>query len=243
MRDSEINEENPGSERNGQRSNDLLIRARGLPKKVKEAIEFFGKHPLVTGVLALFGIAGLVLSIVGYQKDRSDAQDTTDQIYGVEQKLDVIYKSTDIEHEEFSPNYKDIKYINMLPGINDTAYFRGHQAWDTGITSRMIDGNFVVQEIYLDIAVQLARKYYPPRYFGKDPEKYFTNKVNQELAAYRSLSATLGAGFGSIETLTASQEGYKYLEKKIEEMVMHVSNKNPSLNFREWEAEWEKAKN
>ncbi|MEO1495158.1 MAG: hypothetical protein AAFV19_23690 [Pseudomonadota bacterium] len=49
-------------------------------KSLKTSIEFCGKHPFATGIIAILGIAGLVLSIVGFSLDRQDAADTTEQI-------------------------------------------------------------------------------------------------------------------------------------------------------------------
>lgn len=56
-------------------------------RRLTRGIEFFGRHPLVTGSLAILGVLGLLLSIVGYQKDRNDALSTTNQVAGVETKL------------------------------------------------------------------------------------------------------------------------------------------------------------
>lgn len=206
---------------------------------IHRGVEFCGKHPFATGLFAILSLIGLVLTIVGYNLDRSESIATTKQIQQVKNE---IRASSKVDQEIFSPDYSDIRYINMLPEINKTAFIKAHLYWDVGVTSKMIQGNFILQDIYLDICVQLARKYYPPSYYGKDPEEYFSNKVNQELAQYRSLAKTLGAGFGSMETLSASQEGHNYLEKKIKEMVKKVGEYNQDLNFSDWEKLWNSAR-
>lgn len=146
------------------------------------------------------------------------------------------------DQEKFEPNFRDITFINQLPEVNSTAYFIGHQEWDSGITQRMIKGNFLVQDIYLDATVQLAQLYYPPMTFGPNIEEYFQTKANQKLAHFRTLNKTLSAGFGSMETLSASSDGMDYLEAKIKEMVKYVADNNVTFSYEEWENKWEAAK-
>ncbi|MEL7312230.1 MAG: hypothetical protein AAFN07_12005 [Pseudomonadota bacterium] len=47
---------------------------------IKTGLEFFGRHPLITGILGILGILGLLLSIQSYRIDRSEARETTSQI-------------------------------------------------------------------------------------------------------------------------------------------------------------------
>ena len=58
--------------------------------QLHRAIEFCGKHPFVTGLLAILGLFGLWLTIVGYSKDREDAASTTNQISEVSEQLEEI---------------------------------------------------------------------------------------------------------------------------------------------------------
>ncbi|MBA1444848.1 MAG: hypothetical protein M3H12_14815 [Chromatiales bacterium] len=57
---------------------------------VQRGVEFCGKHPFATGLFAIFGLVGLLLSFVGFQMDREEASATTEQVQRVEKKLDVI---------------------------------------------------------------------------------------------------------------------------------------------------------
>ncbi|MCK0128708.1 hypothetical protein [Erythrobacter sp. F6033] len=60
---------------------ETTVRRNSTEKKlIKRWIETIGEHPLATGLLALLGIGGFWVSIVGYQQDRSDARATSDQI-------------------------------------------------------------------------------------------------------------------------------------------------------------------
>jgi hypothetical protein len=53
-------------------------------------IGFFGKHPFVTGLLAVIGVFGFALSIVSYQRDREDSRTTNIQVGRVEEALETI---------------------------------------------------------------------------------------------------------------------------------------------------------
>lgn len=64
----------------------------GILNNIRAGIEFIGKHPFATGLLALLSIAGLAISIIGFELDRSDARSTTEQVANVDQCLDQIYK-------------------------------------------------------------------------------------------------------------------------------------------------------
>jgi tetratricopeptide (TPR) repeat protein len=59
----------------------------GGSSKLKGAVEFLGEHPFVTGVLALLGIGGLVLSIISYGVDRDESKLTGEQLAQVENAL------------------------------------------------------------------------------------------------------------------------------------------------------------
>ena len=59
-------------------------------RHLQDGVEFCGKHPFVTGLFALIGLIGLVLSVVGFQIDREEATSTTEQVQRVEKKLEEI---------------------------------------------------------------------------------------------------------------------------------------------------------
>lgn len=55
--------------------------------KLKQAVEFLGQHPFVTGVLALLGVGGSVFSIISYGIDRDESRQTGEQLAQVEVAL------------------------------------------------------------------------------------------------------------------------------------------------------------
>lgn len=85
----EAEETSPQTEiqRRVEASIDRAIRAGSL---LKSGLEFFGRHPLITGVLGVLGIVGLVLSIQSYSVDRSEARETTSQIEKLQQGVTTV---------------------------------------------------------------------------------------------------------------------------------------------------------
>jgi hypothetical protein len=59
-------------------------------RAVHRAIELMGKHPFVTGLLALLGILGFIISVAGFQLDRKEATETTAQIQDVDAGVEVV---------------------------------------------------------------------------------------------------------------------------------------------------------
>lgn len=59
----------------------LHVKRRNILTK---ALETLGAHPLATGVLAVLGVVGFFVSIVGFNVDREEASQTTEQITKVD---------------------------------------------------------------------------------------------------------------------------------------------------------------
>ncbi len=57
---------------------------------LKTGLEFFGRHPLITGVLGILGIVGLFISIQSYRVDRSEARETTSQIEELQKGINTV---------------------------------------------------------------------------------------------------------------------------------------------------------
>lgn len=53
---------------------------RSFFRTVRSGIELCGRHPLLTGSIAILGLLGVALSIFGFQLDRQEAIETSEQI-------------------------------------------------------------------------------------------------------------------------------------------------------------------
>ena len=71
---------------------------------LRQGVEFIGKHPFATGLLAILGIVGFLVSVVGFRLDRHESIETTAQLTEVEDQLDSI--AGDVAHPwEDRPNF------------------------------------------------------------------------------------------------------------------------------------------
>jgi hypothetical protein len=87
----------------------------------RAAIEFCGRHPFVTGLLALLSIAGLILSIISYRLDRQDAQSTTDQVRRVEERIEHIARRGTLTPEAPAVMYRDCDDHQVYLAVMDSA--------------------------------------------------------------------------------------------------------------------------
>ena len=67
-------------------------------KYIHSAIEFCGKHPFVTGLFAILGIIGLLISINGYRLDRKESYETSQQIQKIEHLIAGDAEDKDLEN-------------------------------------------------------------------------------------------------------------------------------------------------
>lgn len=68
---------------------------------LKRGLEFFGRHPLITGVLGILGIVGLLISIQSYKVDRSEAKETTSQIDKLQKDVTTVEERISAECTSF----------------------------------------------------------------------------------------------------------------------------------------------
>ena len=82
---------------------------------MKSAIEFCGQHPFATGLLAIFSIAGLILSVLGFQFDRQEAADTTDQISNLREDIvrDDTFNSISFALEAAQYEYRSTNNVSL----------------------------------------------------------------------------------------------------------------------------------
>lgn len=69
----------------------------GVRSGLRSAVEFFGEHPFVTGLLALVGVLGFGLSAIGFFIDRDEAEETTEQLARVEASLATVKSEVEVQ--------------------------------------------------------------------------------------------------------------------------------------------------
>lgn len=60
---------------------------------IREMIEFLGRHPFATGLLAILGILGFVLSVIGFGLDRSESLQTAQKVEEVRSQVGMVVET------------------------------------------------------------------------------------------------------------------------------------------------------
>lgn len=80
---------------------DLTTRKVGL--SLKRGVEYCGKHPFATGLFALVGVVGLLISVYGFTLDRQEASDTSQQVVSLEDDVEALADNV----TSLDPNVRD----------------------------------------------------------------------------------------------------------------------------------------
>ena len=82
----------------------------GVASHFRSFVEMCGRHPFATGLFALLGIAGLLISITGFQLDRTENLQTTKDINSVTKEIGTVSDSVSKLNKhlmESDPKVKD----------------------------------------------------------------------------------------------------------------------------------------
>ena len=60
------------------------------PGPIRGTIEFIGAHPFATGLLAILGVVGFVISVAGFRIDHEESAETTQQIATAQTTVDTV---------------------------------------------------------------------------------------------------------------------------------------------------------
>ncbi len=99
---------------------------------MKSAIEFCGQHPFATGLLAIFGIAGLILSVVGFQFDRQEAAETTDQISNLRDEIvrDDTFNSILFDLTAAQYEYRSVNNVSFCSPRDETLASKANEFFE-----------------------------------------------------------------------------------------------------------------
>jgi hypothetical protein len=75
-------------------------------------------------------------------------------------------------------------YLESPPGTLKAAYRAARALWDTGVTSEMINGSYIVVDSLEQMWLRLARWLSPAHFEGMSPEQY----VSEQLALQRNVN-------------------------------------------------------
>ncbi|WP_172807055.1 hypothetical protein [Citromicrobium sp. RCC1897] len=116
-------------------------------KPIVGLIEWVGSHPFATGVMALLGLAGTVLSVYGFEIDRTEAQRSTEQgeeigrsvnqlasdsyerETDIQERLGRIEESTPQRSVDRVPQLTQLPYPQARQELIDAGWIPSHRDW------------------------------------------------------------------------------------------------------------------
>ncbi|EZH73666.1 hypothetical protein ATO12_17165 [Aquimarina atlantica] len=151
-----------------------------------------------------------------------------------------IYKINNNSSNEVRKFQRNIpkSYLSQLPGIKANAYRDARELWNTGVTSEMMKGNYLVLDRLTEALSDLAETVYTPDFFnGISAKEYYSNKIEKmSKAAYDGQTGPEGGG--TIGLVTGSDNLNRFVQDFIVEIVKDISE--PSY-FISWKKEWDHA--
>jgi len=111
---------------------------------LKKGVEFCGKHPFATGLFAILGIIGLIISLKGYNRDRQEAEATTNQVDSVArqiQNIDTKLEQYNTKESIFIPAIRDESYAVARALLIREGWIPQTNHWSHGSTVDIQSGN------------------------------------------------------------------------------------------------------
>lgn len=153
------------------------------------------------------------------------------------------------QYKDFTPNHNHINtnekrkfknyipkvYLNNLPILLYKAYAEAHKYWDTGITSKMLRGNDILNQALFKFLFGLAETVYEKEFFdGKTVKQYYEDMFGKLIEASWAVQATEG----SMGRVIAGGEYSSMIEETITRIVEDVDD---PAHYAKWKLKWEEA--
>jgi len=144
---------------------------------------------------------------------------------------------------EYKKNIRDFKkfvpptYLNNLPRIKYKSYIDAHELWDTGITSRMHDGNKLLANKLYEILIDITETAYTSDFFeGKTVSQYYNDLILKFMKAAYDAQPNLQ---GTMYRLIAHSQRAQIIDDFIVKIVKDITDNS---DFLQWKAKWDMAK-
>jgi hypothetical protein len=135
-------------------------------------------------------------------------------------------------------------YFNALPAMVKAAYGNSRQLWNTGVTSKMRQGNYDLIHL-LQLVLSTLARWFPPGHFCEgDPQLYFGAVTASRFTWHRSVFEVGGHGTGgTIVGIHAGGQVIADLETMVQDMVCFFSLNLgvDGFDYKKWKEDWEAA--
>lgn len=150
------------------------------------------------------------------------------------------------EIKHYSPgqeplNFVPESYLNKLVEVRQSALEAAHKLWDTGVTSKMKEGNALFADRLLPFVEQLVALAFPTsRLKGLTPKQYCKRLIDANSRLYwAELEARDPTLKGTADVMLAGAAQYEAMEDLIVRIAKEVSSEP---FFEEWKEKWDDAK-
>lgn len=152
------------------------------------------------------------------------------------------------KHSSFLVQNKPVfVFVNSLPDAKGQAIRRSKAGWDSGVTSEMLNANYMYVEFLQGVLLTLASFYEGKPFNSPDPRRYFSSFIASLYYWHRAAGEPGGPGSGGT-SLGVSVGGAvaSDVEAMIWEMVRAISDQLfgehwADFNLKRWRALWESA--
>lgn len=127
-------------------------------------------------------------------------------------------------------------YLSNLPKVKYNAYIESHEYWDTGITSEMQKGSYLLSDQLLEILIELSETAYTEDFFeGQSTADYYNEKISRLTKASHDSQPR---GGGTMHVVMASGEMSDIVDEFVVKIVKDVADED---YFPVWKKKWDRA--
>ena len=145
--------------------------------------------------------------------------------------------------EESERKLPSVAYINSLPAFRLAVLEQIQPMLDTGITSKMVQGNYDYIEALTTILVTLASYYSPKHFENQTPQEFISDIIDCRFRWYYAIVEPGGPGTGgTIVRVLYSASVASDIEIMVEDMVFHLGmGLGDDFDFDTWRKSWRRS--
>lgn len=184
------------------------------------------------------------LARVKSRKERADELASIHTVTGTTETNTIILTDLDSEWELETNNDPNIlkEYLTEILSIHKGQMTISQAKWDSGITTKMNDGNSNLIDFYEEVLSELATFLSPGQFENKSPKLFFSNFISQKFTWYWAINEPSGPGTGGRMAFTiigglVINDLQKMVIEMITTLVAHYNLKNHFEGVN-WKAEW-----
>ncbi len=142
--------------------------------------------------------------------------------------------------EESQRKLPSVAYINSLPAFRLAVLEQIQPMLHTGITSKMVQGNYDYIEALTSILVTLASYYSPEHFEDQTPQEFVSDIIDCRFRWYYAIVEPDGPGIGgTIVKVLRSARVASDIEIMVEDMVFYLGiDLGDNFDFEAWQKSW-----